>query len=165
MEASHGEVRSYSFMSSSNQPTTNIFVPLLENAMPDGVVSCAVTLKASTKSAVEASHGEVRSYSFTAPPVAPITNIFVPLLENAMPFGLLSCILTKVASTKEAVRTSNVPTMGFPAVSRTAPGSTVSSGVVSPATVARCDSVSVNVSVTPSASVTSSDAVRVTPPV
>ena len=63
-----------------------------------------------------------------------------------------------------AVETSNVPTMGFPAVSRTAPGSMVSSGVSSPLTAARLDSVRANEMVSASAVVSSSPAVRVMPP-
>ena len=55
-----------------------------------------------------------------------------------MPVGSVSSDETEVASTKTAVETSNVPTIRLSDVSRTAPGSIVSSGVVSPATVARC---------------------------
>ena len=89
--------------------------------------------------AVEISKAADSVYSFMSCPIMPTTNILVPSLENAMPVGLESCEETsKGGGTKVAVEASKVPSMRFSDVSRTAPGSIVSSGVVSPATVARC---------------------------
>ena len=68
-----------------------------------------------------------------------------------------------VASTNVLVEASKVSTMRLPDTSRTAPGSIVSLGAVSPATAARCGAVRVNEIVAPSASVTSSPVLRVVP--
>ena len=151
VEASNGADRLYSFTSSPIAPSMNILVPLLENAMPVGKVSCDDMEVASTKDRVEASKGVDRLYSFTSSPEPPTTNILVPSLENAMPRGLSSCADMEVASTKDRVEASKVPTMGLPDSSRTAPGSIVSSGVASPASAARCDGVRANDTVAPSA--------------
>ena len=97
---------------------------------------------------------------------SPTTNILVPSFENAMPYGLMSCDETsKGGMTKVAVETSKVPSIRLPDVFRTAPGSIVSSGVVSPATVARCDEVRVKEIVASSEVVSSSLTLRVMPPV
>ena len=142
-------------------------VPSFENAMPCGVVSCPETSKGGeTKVAVETSKAVDSSYWFMSSPVAPTTNILVPSFENVTPCGPVSCDeMSKGGGTKTAVETSNVPSMGFPDASCTAPGSMVSSGVVSPATAVRCGAVRVNEIVVPSAAVPSSAAVRVMPPV
>ena len=124
-----------------------------------------MTEKAPAGDAVETSNGVDRSYSFTSSPAVPTTNILVPLLENVTSCGTFSCNATEKAPAGDAVETSNVPMMRLPAVSRTAPGSIVNSGAVSPATVAGCDEVRLNEMVAESAAVLSSPAVRVTPPV
>ena len=71
----------------------------------------------------------------------------------------------EVASTKTAVEASNVPTIRLPDVSCTAPGSIVSSGVVSPVTVVRCDAVRINEIAVLLATVTNSPVLKVMPPV
>ena len=162
VEASKGADSAYSFTPSPAVPITNILVPSFENAMPVGMSACARMRVASTNDLVEASKGVDRSYSFTSSPVLPITNILVPSFENAMPRGELSCDM-EVVSTNFPVEASNVLTMRLPDSSRTAPGSIVSSGVASPATAARCGAVRVNDTVAPSASVSSSPALRVVP--
>ena len=118
---------------------------------------------ASTNVRVEASNGVDSVYSFTSSPAVPITNILVPSFENAMSVGAFSCGRMLVASTNVRVEASKVPTMRLPDASRTAPGSIVSSGAASLATAVRCGSVRVNEIVAPSATVTSSPAVRVVP--
>ena len=56
---------------------------------------------------METPNGVDRSYSFTASPEIPTTNILVPSLENATPCGEVSCDATGKKSTKDAVETSN----------------------------------------------------------
>ena len=75
------------------------------------VTSCVertwlLTLKASTKLAVETSKPVVKVYSFISSPVLPDTNILVPSLLKARPIGLVSWDATLKASTKLAVDTS-----------------------------------------------------------
>ena len=83
-----------------------------------------------------------------------------------MPYGAVSCDETEVALTKTAVEASKVPSIRLLDVSCTAPGSIVSSGVVSPATVARCDRVRVKEIVASSSEVVpNSPALKVMPPV
>ena len=148
-------------------PITNIFLPSLENAMPVGEGSCDETEKLTlAEEAVEMSKGSESVYSFISPPPSsPITNIFLPSLENAMSVGEDSCDETeKLTLAKSAVETSKEPSMRLSDVSRTAPASIVSSGVVSPATVSRCDAVRLNEIVAPSTVVSSSPAVKAMPP-
>ena len=167
VERSNGVDSVYSFiLPPVPLPITNILVPSLENAMPVGEGSCDETEKASTESGVEMPKGVDNVYSFISPlPSSPITNIFLPSLENTMPVGEGSCDETeKVTPVKAAVETSKEPSMRLPDVSRTAPASTVSSGSVSPATVSRCDAVRLNEIVAPSTVVSSSPAVKVMPP-
>ena len=115
--------------------------------------------------AVERSKAVDSAYSFISSPSLPTTNILAPSFENAMPVGESSCDKTsKGGSTNVAVEISNVPSIVLPDVSRTAPGWIVSSGVVSPAIVARCDAVRLNEIVAPSAAVSSSPALNVIPP-
>ena len=76
----------------------------------------------------------------------------VPSLENARPLGASSWAKIEVLSTKTAVDTSK-DVEGFlrvPDVSCTAPGSIVSSGTASSATVARRDAFNANDIVAPS---------------
>ena len=141
----------------------NNLVPSFENAMPVGMISCTTTETESIKVRVETSKGADSAYSFTALREAPITNILVPSLENVMPVGERSCDLMEVASTNVRVEASKVPTMRLPDVSLTAPGSIVSSCLPIAATAARCAAFRVNEIVAPSAVVSSSSAVRVTP--
>ena len=106
LEVSKGVDILYSFTSLASQPTTNILVPSLENAMPCGEPSRADTEVAVTLMAVETSKGVDRSYSFTSTPRVPITNILAPSFENAMPVGRFSCNWTEMAETLTAVETS-----------------------------------------------------------
>ena len=164
VEASNGVDSVYSFTLSSVMPITNILAPSFENAMPRGSSSCNDMGVASTNSRVETSKGMDSVYSLT-PLSTPITNILVPSLENAMPRGLSSWSNTSTALTSVLVETSKVPTIRLLNMSRTAPGSIVSSGVASPATAARCGIVRINEITVPSAaaSMSSSPALKVMP--
>ena len=55
VETLNGVVRVYSCMAFLPSPTTNILAPSFENTMPDGPVSCAVTLNEWANAAVETS--------------------------------------------------------------------------------------------------------------
>ena len=84
----------YSCTASLVVPVTNIFVPSLLNWTLIGFVSLLLTLKLSTKEAVDTSKAVESEYSFISSPETPQTNIFVPSWLKVRPLGFSSWELT-----------------------------------------------------------------------
>ena len=90
----------YSFISPPLLSVTNILVPSSLKVTSCGEATWLLTLKASTKLAVETSKPVVKVYSPTSSPIAPITNILVPSLLKVTSCGEDSWVATLKASTK-----------------------------------------------------------------
>ena len=99
--------RAYSCTWSFSLPTTNILVPLYENATPLREDSQVMTLKERVWEAVEMSNAGNSAYSCTWSCSLPATNILVPSVENVTPVGKMSLDETSRERAGEAEDMSN----------------------------------------------------------
>ena len=100
----------------------NILVPSLLKEILLGEVSWELTLKLSTKLAVETSKPVESVYSLTSLPALPNTNILVPSLLKEISRGAVSWPETSKLSTKEAPEMVLLPS---PSLTVRVPSSTI----------------------------------------